>query len=298
MFAAWFVVDDANRGPGGLDPDHPGSPSSFSAVAQCTLGDSCAVSQSFRRFRPKTDPAKSKITRFEAALKALGQEQSEARACLEEALKKAKTEGSAESRDTTSRPPEASLAEANAKISRLEGSLAALGPDDIAERRVLEDALAKVRARAIVAPVGQRLDECEKYCEQRGTGSCVRSIEGADSTRGRVGKGETLFGSSPIRSRCQPVPVPQPTDPGTDELTHLRSHVAQLEGDLRQSHWLAIEKISVETSLKQRIDLLMQEVTALKVTSLPVSRSGSALLSDLIEEADKKRTRVHGEGAQ
>ena len=25
---------DANRGPGGLDPDHPGSPSSFSEVAQ------------------------------------------------------------------------------------------------------------------------------------------------------------------------------------------------------------------------------------------------------------------------
>ena len=96
---------------------------------------------------------------------ALGQEQSEAGASLEEALKKAKTEVP-ESRDTTtSRPPEASLAEANAKIARLEGSLAALGRDDIAERRVLEDALAKVRARAIVAPVGQRLDEYKKYCE-------------------------------------------------------------------------------------------------------------------------------------
>ena len=44
--------------------------------------------------------------------------------------------------------------------------LAALGPDDVAERRVLEDALAKVRARAIVAPIGQRLVECEKFCER------------------------------------------------------------------------------------------------------------------------------------
>ena len=68
-------------------------------------------------------------------------------------------------RDTTSRPPEVSLAEANAKMVRVEG-LAPLGPDDIAERRVLEDALAKVFARATIAPVGQRVDECEKFGER------------------------------------------------------------------------------------------------------------------------------------
>ena len=39
---------DANQGPGGLDPAHPGSPSSSSAVAQCTPGDSEA--QSVSRF--------------------------------------------------------------------------------------------------------------------------------------------------------------------------------------------------------------------------------------------------------
>ena len=42
---------------------------------------------------------------------------------------------------------------------RLQGSLAVLGPDNIVE-------LPKVRARAIVAPVGQRFDECEKFCER------------------------------------------------------------------------------------------------------------------------------------
>ena len=174
---------------------------------------------------PKTtDPVKSKIMRIEAALTALGQEQSEARASLEEALKKARTQVP-ESRDTTSRPPEASLAEANAKIVRLEGSLAALGPDDIAERRVLEDALAKVRARAIIAPVGQRLDECKKCCER-----AAKRLEKAQEV--------------------------------VCEALNLRSHVAQLEGDLRQSHRLATEKISAETSLKQRIDLLMQEVAS------------------------------------
>ena len=81
-----------------------------------------------------------------------------------------------------------------------EGSLAALGPDDVAERRVLEDALAKVRARAIVAPIGQRLDECEKFCERAAK---RRSIEGADAERGRVGGGEASVGRSPSRS-CSP----------------------------------------------------------------------------------------------
>ena len=98
-------------------------------------------------------------------MKALGQEHSDARSCLEELLKKAKVE-EVSAPNVSSRPPDVSVAEAHAKMARLEGSLAALGPDDVEERRVLEEALSKVRARATVAPVGQRLDECEKYCER------------------------------------------------------------------------------------------------------------------------------------
>ena len=155
----------------------------------------------------KVDPSKLKVKKLECALNALGPEQSAARACLEEVLKKAKTEGSTESRDTTTRPPEASLAEANAKMARLQGSLAAVGSDDIAERRVLEDALAKVRARAIVAPVWQRLDECEKFCERVAKrvekAQDVVAVEGSDEERGGVGGGEASFGNTPSRS-CSP----------------------------------------------------------------------------------------------
>ena len=50
-------------------------------------------------------------------------------------LKKAKAEGV--SRDVSSRPPDVSVAEANAKVARLEGSLAVLGLDDVEERRCL-----------------------------------------------------------------------------------------------------------------------------------------------------------------
>ena len=56
-----------------------------------------------------------------------------------------------------------------------------------------------------------------------------------------------------LRAEAAAQAVPQPTIPGTDELSHLRSHVAQLEGDLRESHRLASEKISTEISLKERI---------------------------------------------
>ena len=155
--------------PAGLDPDHQGSTSSFSAStpgyfeAQSSShfedsGAQAAVSS-------KDGPSEVEDLEVRGCMKELEQEQSD-RACLKEALKNAKTEGFLESRDTSSSPPEVSLAEANAKTVRVEGSLAVLGPDDVAERRVLEDALAKVRARATVAPVGPRLDECDKYCER------------------------------------------------------------------------------------------------------------------------------------
>ena len=154
-----------------------------------------------------------------------------------------------------------------------------MGPDDVAERRVLEDALAKVRARATVAPVGQRLDECEKYCER-----AAKRLEKAKESVGEALKVQTQREEElaegkrrleVLRAEAAAQPVPQPTIPGTDELSHLRTHYAQLVGDLRQSHQLATEKISTEISLKERIDLLMQEVAALKVR-VPVSGSGGA----------------------
>ena len=222
---------------------------------------------------------------------------------MEEVLKKAKTEGSTESRDATSRPPEASLAEANAKMVRLQGSLTALGPDDVAERRVLEDALAKVRARAIVAPIGQRLDECEKFCEraakrvEKAQEAVAEAVKVQTQREEELAEGKRRLEG--LRAEAAAQPAPQQVLPGTDELTHLRSHVAQLEGDLRQSHQFATEKISAETSLKQQVELLLQEVAALKVrvrspasgstemALVPVARSGSALML--------KRSRVNGE---
>ena len=154
--------------------------------------------------------------------------------------------------------------------------------------------------------MGQRLDECKNYCERaakrlkKKTRSRLRSSEGAESTRRGVGRRETSFGSSPIRSHCS-----TSSCPGTHSFRN------RVDASPKSCGRLAREKISAETNLKQRIDLLLQEVARLKVRMpapasgsgatkmvlVPVSKSGSALMSDLIEEADKKRP-WHGEGAQ
>ena len=254
---------------------------------------------------PKGHPVESKIGRIEAALKVLGQEHSDARSCLEDVLKKAKAEEV--SRDVSSRPPDVSVAEANAKVVRLEGSLAALGPHDVEERRVLEEALSKVRVRATVAPVGQRLDECEKYCER-----AAKRLEKAQEVMTEALKAQTLREEelaegkrrlAVLRAEAAAQPAPEnPSCPGTDELTHLRRQVAQMEGELRQSHRAVSEKSVVENTLKQQGEHLMQEVAALRdrvppvvgtevqetalVTAVP--RSGSARM----EETDKKRLRI------
>ena len=242
---------------------------------------------------PKGHPTESKIGRIEAALKVLGQQHSDARPCLEDVLKKAKAEGV--SRDVSSRPPDVSVAEANAKVVRLEGSLAALRPHDVEERRVHEEALSKVRVRATVAPVGQRLDECEKYCER-----AAKRLEKAQEVVTEALKAHRL---AVLRAEAAAQPAPEnPSCPGTDELTHLRRQVEQMEGELRQSHRAVSEKSVVENTLKQQVEHLMQEVAALRdrvppvvgtevqetalVTAVP--RSGSARM----EETDKKRLRI------
>ena len=150
----------------------------------------------------------------------------------------------------------------------------------------------KVRARAIVAPVGQRLDECEKFCERAAKRAEKAQEAVAEALKVQTQREEELAEGKrrleAFRAEAAAHSVPQPIIPLTDELTHLRSHVAQLEGDLRQSHQSATEKISAETSLKQQVELLLQEVAALKVrvpgpapgsvatemALVPVARSG------------------------
>ena len=86
----------------------------------------------------------SKVARLEAALQALGQEQSTAKTALDEALKVAK--------EDVPKPvhPQQRTAEASARVARLEAALQMLGEDD-------------PDAEPLCAQWGERLDLCLQY---------------------------------------------------------------------------------------------------------------------------------------
>ena len=151
--------------------------------------------QAPRQYPPKTDPLKSKITRFDAVLKAFGQEQSEAVRVWRKLSRRPRRRVF----QSLKTPPGANrgVSCGSECENGSGGFIGSYGADDIAELWVLEDALAMVRGatpgrtREILRARGEALRE--------GTGSSGRSVEGADSTGGRVGGGEPSFGSSPSR---------------------------------------------------------------------------------------------------
>ena len=100
--------------------------------------------------------AQSKVGRLEAALQALGQEQSSARSALEEVLKAAKAEVPMQVH------PQQRVAEASARVERLEAALKLLGEDD-PDAEPLKTALKRAKSQAQVRLVGERLDLCLQY---------------------------------------------------------------------------------------------------------------------------------------
>ena len=213
-----------------------------------------------------------RLGRIEAALKVLGQEHSDARSCLEDVLKKARV-----SRDVSSRPPDVSVAEANAKVVRLEGSLAVLGPD--ARRRTASSRGGIVEgpgsrdSGARGAAVGRVREVLRTGSEapRESTRSCDRGFEGTNSQRGGAAEGKRRL--AVLRAEAAAQPAPEPHAQGPTRLTHLRRQVAQMEGELRQSHRAVSEKSLVESTLKQQVEHLMQEVAALR-GSCAASRRG------------------------
>ena len=110
----------------------------------------------------------------------------------------------------------------------------------VEERRVLEEALLKVRVHATVAPVGQRLDECEKCCElaakrlEKAQEVVTEGLKAQTLREEELAEGKRRLAVLRAEGAVQPAPEP-PSCPGTDELTHLRRQVAQMEGELRQT---------------------------------------------------------------
>ena len=95
-----------------------------------------------------------------------------------------------------------------------------------------------------------------------------------------------------LRAEVAAHPVSQPI--GTDEFTHLRSHVAQLEGDLRATSKLQrrFQRNKSSFCCKRWLQVWPTSGSvATEMALVPVAMSGSALMSHLIDEVDKKSPR-------
>ena len=136
----------------------PRPTSSFSSVASRLQGEGPGQRKKdiTSRFSPSEESRQSKVARLEAALQALGQEQSPAKTALMEALKMAK--------EDVPKPvhPQQRYAEASARVERLETDLKVLGEED-PDAKPLKAAVKQARIHARLRPVGERLDLCLQY---------------------------------------------------------------------------------------------------------------------------------------
>ena len=203
---------DANRGSSRRDPDHPGSPSSLSAVAQCTPGGTEAQS----------------VSRFEAGAQAAAffeggptdVEDHEVRGCVEgvgagtvgspHVFGGSSQEGQDGGFNRVSRHHQSPTRGVSCRSECENGSSPGFS-GSVGSRRHC----GKSCSRGCVGEGPCTSHSCTSWATFRrvrevlraggeasreGSGSSGRSVEGADAERGRVGGGEASVGSSPNRS--------------------------------------------------------------------------------------------------
>ena len=114
---------------------------------------------------PQKVQGNSKVARLEAALQALGQEQSSARSALEEALKTAKEAVPKPMHSRLPPNPDVAMADARERVSRLEAAISSLGDNDSATAG-LKEALRQARLMAQVRPVEDRIAGTKMFIER------------------------------------------------------------------------------------------------------------------------------------
>ena len=184
---------------------------------------------------PQKVQGQSKVARIEAALQALGPEQSSAKSAFETALKMAKEEV------PKSVHPDQKFAEASARVKRLEAALTALGEDD-PDAQPLKVALKQARIHARVRPVGERLDLCLN-CIARVKKQVARAQEQVRAAQHVQQQMEEKLASGLrdleiLRAEAseQPTSPPEPSNPHQEmevdphvEIARLRAQVAELQ---------------------------------------------------------------------
>ena len=120
-----------------------------------------------RKVQSKSEP-KGHVASIEAAIRALGlNPEPTVLASLKDALRKAKdVEEPKPARVAVYRSPDEVRADAVARVASLEAAIAALGDHDDQAQKSLEEALAKAKKSANVAPVGARLNYSMNFIER------------------------------------------------------------------------------------------------------------------------------------
>ena len=170
--------------------------------------------------------------------------------------------------------PDARVAEAQARVSRLQAAVDLFGVDN-PDAELLKASLEAAKRQCRVQPVGERLDSCLKFVE-RAQGRVERQGRIVEEAQQVLANYESQLAGGlqdlePLRAEARACPVPPPThnEPAseTTELRELRLEVKQLKRERNQ--WM--EKTN---------NSLAMEV---------VGDSRSSRMASLINEADAKR---------
>ena len=197
----------------------------------------------------KVQPAapKSNVSSIQAAISALGADPDPAvLASLQEALQRAK-KSSSPSTHVQAEPgksPDARVAEAQARVSRLQAALDLLGADN-PDAELLKASLETAKRQCRVQPVGERLDSCLKFVE-RAQGRIERQKKIVEEAQQLLTKCESQLAAGlqdlerlRAEARACPAPPASHTEPSieTTELLDLRREVEQLRRE--RNEWLA-----------------------------------------------------------
>ena len=187
---------------------------------------------------------KSKISSIQAAVTALGPDPDPAiLSSLRDALQRPK-ESSKPSPNLHAEPgksPDARVAEAQARVSRLQAAADLLGVDN-PDAELLKASLEAPKRQCRVQPVGERLDSCLKFVE-RAQGRVERQkriVEEAqqvlDNYESQLAAGLQDLERLRAEARACPIPPPSHSEPAseTTELRELRLEWEQLQRERNQ----------------------------------------------------------------
>ena len=232
------------------------------------------VSSVAKKVQAPTAP-KSKISSIQAAITALGPDPDPViLSSLRDALQRAKESSKPSPNLHAGKSPDARVAEAQARVSRLQAAVDLLGVDN-PDAELLKASLEAAKRQCRVQPVGERLDSCLKFVE-RAQGRVERQKRIVEEAQQVLANYESQLAAGlqdleRLRAEARACPIPPPThnEPAseTTELRELRLEVEQLKRERNQ--WMG------KTNNSQAMEV--------------VGDSRSSRMASLINEADAKR---------